>query len=89
MLQENTAADWNQTEDDSSSAGEDEMDKSVDHSIDCSTLSDDDETSILLDAEFTFCGERPHAVGRCFLEVWSITLSLVFSSDSSRFTDFV
>lgn len=71
MLQESAEADRNQTEDDSYNAEEEEMDKSIDHSIDCSTLSGEDETSILLDEKFTFCGERSHAVGRCFLEVWS------------------
>lgn len=68
MLQESAGADCNQTED-SYNVEEDVVDKSIDHSIDCSTSSDDAETSILLDAKFTFCGERPHAVGRCFLEV--------------------
>lgn len=58
---------------------EDEVDESVDSSIDCSILSKVGETSVNLDAEFTFCGEHPHAVGRCFLEV--LTLSLILSSD--------
>jgi len=70
LLEESAGADGNETEDDPCNAEEDEVDESVDDCIDCSSLSEDDEASIVLDAKFTFCGERPHAVGRCFLEVW-------------------
>lgn len=65
LLQESVGTEGNQVED----TKEDETDKSIDYSIDCSTLSKIDETSLHFDAGFTLCGEHPHAVGRCFLEV--------------------
>ena len=69
LLQESVGTESNQVEDTSSDTEEDDTDKSIDDSIDCSTVSKNDEISLNLDAEFTLCGEHPHAVGRCFLEV--------------------